>query len=74
MGTMGALAYCKILSAWLRPVNKDQRHSKHHRYKSSFRSMISSILSMYEFEELSGSFKIYACMTPLNKEYMYIVS
>lgn len=59
MTTIGVPAYCKILSAWLRPVNiKDQRHSKHDCYKSSFRSLIISVLSMYEYEELSGSFKL----------------
>lgn len=54
LSTMGVLAYCKILSAWLHSVNiKDQRHSKH-RYKSSFKWLIVCSLSMYEFEELSG--------------------
>ena len=69
MNTMGVLAYCKILSAWLRPVNtKDQRHSKHHLYNCFFRSLIISI-SSYECEKLSGSFEI-RMLTPLNKEYI----
>lgn len=60
MITIGVAAYCKILSAWLRPVNiKDQRRSKHDCYKSSFRLLIISVLSMYDYEELSGSFKLH---------------